>query len=149
GTYKDGKWLLSHFSGSRPLVLEIKPSKEGTLEILPSGAYTAKLKLTAYRPADARAKGLPEPADFDNHTTLKKADQPFQFSFADLDGKISRTTTPGSRARSWWRAPGARTATTRPSSWCSSIGSIATGAWRSWRSTSKGRSSKKTDCPEP
>ena len=36
GTYKDGKWLLSHFSGSRPLVLEIKPSKaDGTLEILP------------------------------------------------------------------------------------------------------------------
>jgi thiol-disulfide isomerase/thioredoxin len=94
GTYKDGKWLLSHFSGSRPLVLEIKPSKEGTLEILPSGAYTAKLKLAAYRPADARAKGLPEPADFDNHTTLKKPDQPFQFSFPDLDGKILSNNDP-------------------------------------------------------
>jgi thiol-disulfide isomerase/thioredoxin len=94
GTYKDGKWLLSHFSGSRPLVLEIKPSKDGTLEILPSGAYTAKLKLTAYRPANARAKGLPEPADFDKHTSLKKADEPFQFSFPDLDGKILSNNDP-------------------------------------------------------
>jgi peroxiredoxin len=94
GSYKDGKWLLSHFSGSRPFVLEIKPSSDGTLELLPGGAFTAKLKLTAYRPADARAKGLPGPADFDNHTTLKKADEPFQFSFPDLDGKILSNNDP-------------------------------------------------------
>ncbi len=41
GSYKDGKWLLSHFSGSRPFVLKIKPSSDGTLELVPAGAYTA------------------------------------------------------------------------------------------------------------
>ncbi len=35
GAYKDGKFVVSHFSGSRPLVLEIKPSKNDTLEIVP------------------------------------------------------------------------------------------------------------------
>jgi thiol-disulfide isomerase/thioredoxin len=94
GSYQDGKWLLSHFSGSRPLVLEVKPLKEGTLQILPSGAYTAKQKLTAYRPSDARAKGLPEPADFDKHTTVKNPTEPFQFSFPDLEGKILSNNDP-------------------------------------------------------
>ena len=80
--------------GLAPLVLEVKPLNEGTLEIQPGGAYTAKQKLTAYRPGDARAKGLPEPADFDKHTTVKKADEPFQFSFPDLDGKILSNNDP-------------------------------------------------------
>ena len=92
GTYKDGKFSVSHFSGSRPLLLEITPAKDGTLEIQPTGAYTARQTLTAYRPADARAKGLPEPADFNRHTTIKDANAVFNFSFPDLDGRqISNT----------------------------------------------------------
>jgi thiol-disulfide isomerase/thioredoxin len=34
GTYKDGKWVLSHFDGSRPGVIEVTPEKDGTLEVL-------------------------------------------------------------------------------------------------------------------
>ena len=52
------------------------------------------MKLTAYRPAAARAKGLPEPADFDKHTSIKKPDEPFQFSFPDIDGKILSNNDP-------------------------------------------------------
>jgi peroxiredoxin len=88
GSYKDGKFVVSHFSGSRPLVLEIKPSQNGTLEIVPSGAYTIKEKLIAYRPADARAKGLPEPTDPDKHTRVKNPNEVFKFSFPDLDGNL-------------------------------------------------------------
>jgi peroxiredoxin len=94
GTFKDGKWRLSHFSGSRPLVVELKPASDGTLELKPEGAYTARAKLTAYRPAQARAKGLPEPADFDAHTRIKNSDDVFQFSFPDLDGKILSNNHP-------------------------------------------------------
>ena len=34
GTYRNGKFIVSHFSGARPLVLELTPQKDGTLEIL-------------------------------------------------------------------------------------------------------------------
>jgi thiol-disulfide isomerase/thioredoxin len=34
GTYKNGKWVLSHFDGSRPGVIEISIGKDGTLEVL-------------------------------------------------------------------------------------------------------------------
>lgn len=94
GTFADGKWLLSHFSGSRPLALEIKQNADGTLELKPEGAYSTKTTLTAYRPAAARAKGLPEPADFDAHTKVKNPDEPFQFSFPDIDGKIRSNNDP-------------------------------------------------------
>ncbi len=33
GTFKDGKWVLSHFDGSRPGVIVVTPTKDGTLEI--------------------------------------------------------------------------------------------------------------------
>jgi thiol-disulfide isomerase/thioredoxin len=46
GTYKDGKWVLSHFDGSRPGVIEVTPQQDGTLEVLqgarsPGGATAA------------------------------------------------------------------------------------------------------------
>jgi peroxiredoxin len=88
GSYKDGKFVVSHFSGSRPLLLEIKPRPDDTLEISPNGAYTVKQKLVAYRPAQARAKGLPEPTDPDKHTRVKNPDEVFKFNFPDLDGKL-------------------------------------------------------------
>jgi thiol-disulfide isomerase/thioredoxin len=34
GTYKDGKWVLSHFDGSRPGVIEVSLKSDGTLTIL-------------------------------------------------------------------------------------------------------------------
>src|SRR6202050_1464877 len=37
GTYKDGKWVLSHFDGSRPGVIEVSLTSDGTLEILQNG----------------------------------------------------------------------------------------------------------------
>jgi thiol-disulfide isomerase/thioredoxin len=92
GTYRDGGWLLSHFSGSRPLALSVKPAADGTLEVIPNGAYTARTRLTAYRPADARAKGLPEPTDPDKHTTIRNPGEPFKFSFPDLDGRTVANT---------------------------------------------------------
>jgi thiol-disulfide isomerase/thioredoxin len=48
--------------------------------------------MTAYRPEEARAKGLPEPTDADQHTGVKDPSQPFVFSFPDLNGKIVSNT---------------------------------------------------------
>ena len=102
GIYKEGKWRLSHFDGSRPGVIVVTPQPDGTLEIIqnvqrlqaasvtsyetaPDGRYDTKL--IAYRPAVARAKGLPEPANHLAHTTARDAKEKFSFKFPDLDGK--------------------------------------------------------------
>jgi len=84
GTFQNGRFVLSHFDGARAHLLEITPASDGTLDILQDG----KTKLTAYRPAAARAKGLPEPTDPDLHTTMKDPTDPFRFSFPDLNGRV-------------------------------------------------------------
>lgn len=103
GTFKDGKWVLSHYDGSRPGVIVVTPTADGTLEIQQridrpgseaenayGGAGNSRYtpKLVAYRPAVARAKGLPQPAEFLAHTTPRDATEKFTFSFPDLDGKV-------------------------------------------------------------
>ena len=92
GSYRDGKFVVSHFDASRPLVLEITANNDGTLNLRQQGAYAAKRELTAYRPEVARAKGLPEPANFTTHTTVRDPKEPFKFSFPDLNGKLVSNT---------------------------------------------------------
>ncbi len=87
GQWKDGKFLLSHFDGSRPLLAEVTPQADGTLSILLKGAYNPAESLIAYRTEVARAKGLPEPADFDKHTTVRDPNEEFSFNFPGIDGK--------------------------------------------------------------
>ncbi len=88
GSYRDGAFVLSHFDGARAHLLRITPASDGTLDIL----QDASTKLTAYRPAAARAKGLPEPADPDQHTTMKDPNEPFRFRFPDLNGRLVSNT---------------------------------------------------------
>jgi len=83
GTYKDGRFLLSHFSGARPSVFEVKLLPDGTLDILQNG----KTKYTATRSAEAKAKGLPEPSDPSKFTSVKDPTKPFTFEFTDLQGR--------------------------------------------------------------
>ncbi|MGD1092424.1 MAG: TlpA disulfide reductase family protein [Bryobacteraceae bacterium] len=90
GTYKDGKFVMSHFSGVRPSLLEVTPAADGTLKLVLNGKDT----LIAVRPAEARAKGVPEPDDPSRHTGVKDPSQPFRFSFHDLSGKLVSDTDP-------------------------------------------------------
>jgi thiol-disulfide isomerase/thioredoxin len=120
GTYKDGRWLLSHFDGSRPGIIVVSLTQEGTLEILQhidrgerpvarqdggaagtnaysdnstsDGRYAAKL--VAYRSAVARAKGFPEPDDYDSHTTVRDPNERFTFNFPDVDGNLVSNEDP-------------------------------------------------------
>jgi len=119
GTYKDGKWLLSHYDGSRPGVIEVSALPDGTLQILQNAArpkaaaapapttttatkqyneepsdsrYTTKL--IAYRPEVARAKGLPEPENYATHTTVRDAKEKFTFNFPDVNGKLVSNDDP-------------------------------------------------------
>ena len=128
GTFKDGKWVLSHYDGSRPGVIEVTPGKDGTLEILQAtarpqpavaqddataeahpGAESANTtktyaqdvtdsryasKLVAYRADVARAKGLPQPEDYDTHTTVRDPNEKFTFNFPDVNGKLVSNEDP-------------------------------------------------------
>jgi thiol-disulfide isomerase/thioredoxin len=101
GTYKDGKWVISHFDGSRPGLLEVKLNSDGTLEIGQGGGRrpaaslnedAAPGKLIAYRPEVARAKGFPEPENYQTHTTVRDPKEVFAFSFPDANGKLRSNT---------------------------------------------------------
>jgi thiol-disulfide isomerase/thioredoxin len=94
GRYSDGKFVLSHFDGSRPLVAEVIPQPDGTLQLQLKGAYTPDNKLTAYRPEAARAKGLPAPDDFVKHTTVRDPNEVFAFKFPDVNGKLVSNDDP-------------------------------------------------------
>jgi thiol-disulfide isomerase/thioredoxin len=90
GTYRDGTFALSHFSGARPLRLELTPSAEGTLAVV----QNTDKPLTAVRAEQAAAKGLPQPSDPTRFTSVKDPTEPFRFSFPDLDGKMVSNTDP-------------------------------------------------------
>lgn len=88
GTFRDGKFVVSHFSGARPLVLELTPTKDGGLEIL----RNRQEKLVAVREKDARLKDVPEPTDPSRHSSVKDPTEPFRFSFPDVTGKVLSNT---------------------------------------------------------
>lgn len=100
GTYRDGKFVLSHFDGARALRAEVTREQDGTLKLVVQGPFSnygtknGGHVLTAIRPADARSKGLPEPADFARHTTVKDANEAFRFSFPDVDGQTLSNDSP-------------------------------------------------------
>jgi thiol-disulfide isomerase/thioredoxin len=120
GTYHDGKWVLSHFDGSRPGVIVVSPQKDGTLAILQNperveqtatrtsnaapgasksyddsiadGRYTPTL--VAYRSEVARTKGLPEPDNYETHTTVRDPNEKFTFKFPDVNGNLVSSDDP-------------------------------------------------------
>jgi thiol-disulfide isomerase/thioredoxin len=102
GRYQDGKWVLSHFDGSRPGVITVSPNADGSLAILQGAESPERVtkaygdyatadgryagSLVAYRTDVARAKGLPEPEDYETHTTVRDPQERFTFNFRDVDG---------------------------------------------------------------
>lgn len=82
GAYRGGKFVLSHFSGARPNLLEVTPLGDGTLSVV----QNAKNTYTAVRSTEARVKGLPEPADPSRWTSVTDPSQPLRFRAADLNG---------------------------------------------------------------
>jgi thiol-disulfide isomerase/thioredoxin len=90
GTYRDGKFVLSHFSGARPSMFEVTPQPDGTLSVVQNGTK----HMTAVRPAIARKQGLPEPADPSRYTSVKDPTEPFHFRFPDLKGEMVSDADP-------------------------------------------------------
>src|SRR5262249_33574778 len=90
GSYKDGVFTLSHFSGAPPTVLEGTPNSDGS----PKLVEDRRNPRVAYRETDVRAKSAPEPLDPTHHIGVVDPSAKFAFSFPDLDGKIVSDTDP-------------------------------------------------------
>lgn len=88
GTFSNGRFVLSHFSGARPLRLELTPQADGSLSVV----QNKDNPLTAVRSEVARAKGLPEPSDPSRFTSMKDPTEPLRFNFPDLNGRLVSTT---------------------------------------------------------
>jgi thiol-disulfide isomerase/thioredoxin len=88
GSYRDGKFVLSHFSGARPQLLEVTLAPDGTL-LLKQNKQT---DLVAAREGAEAARAFGSPTDPGAHTTVKDAAEIFQFSFPDLDGHVVSNT---------------------------------------------------------
>jgi thiol-disulfide isomerase/thioredoxin len=121
GHYENGKWILSHFDGHRPGVIEVTSSQDGILQIVAHNEaikraiegkdsdkkentsannayseqrYPGAAQYVAYRSPDARAKGLPAPENYETHTTVRDAHEKFTFKFPDADGKLVSNEDP-------------------------------------------------------
>jgi thiol-disulfide isomerase/thioredoxin len=98
GSYRDGKFVLSHFTGERPFYVEVTPLADSTLQLALSN-YRETQTLIAFRPETARAKGLAPPDDPSQHTKLINPNEPLHFSFPDLQGQIVSDRDPRFRGK--------------------------------------------------
>jgi thiol-disulfide isomerase/thioredoxin len=94
GGWQGDKFVASHFDGARPGLFEIKPLTDGTLELNNKTAGPRAGVMIAYRPEVARAKGLPEPANYQTHTTVRDPQEVFTYSFPDTQGKVVSNDDP-------------------------------------------------------
>lgn len=90
GRYRDGKFVLSHFSGARPLLLEVTPKADGTLSLLQNGST----RYDALKSKQARGRNLPFPPDPSRWTSVKDPAQPLRFSAPDLNGNTVTESDP-------------------------------------------------------
>jgi thiol-disulfide isomerase/thioredoxin len=82
GRFAGQRFVLSHFSGARPALLEVTLGSDGALEIL----QNKTTRLRAVREVDARRAQLDEPTDPEHHTRAKDPSAPLRLAFPDLDG---------------------------------------------------------------
>jgi thiol-disulfide isomerase/thioredoxin len=88
GTYSGGKFPLHHFDGARAYLLDITPRADGALDLKLAPGRGGAQSYVAVRPKAAREKGLAPPTDPAAHTRVKDPNQPFEFRFEDVDGRI-------------------------------------------------------------
>jgi thiol-disulfide isomerase/thioredoxin len=84
GRYQDGTFVLSHFSGQRPALLEMTLEPDGSLAML----QNKRTKMTAVREEHARERHVAPPTDPSVHSFAKNPTERFRFSFADPDGRV-------------------------------------------------------------
>lgn len=88
GKFENGELRLTRFDGINAYLLKAKLTADGKLE----GLINSERKVVAERADQAQLAALPPLPDPNNYTKLKNPNEPFQFSFPDLDGKTVAST---------------------------------------------------------
>jgi thiol-disulfide isomerase/thioredoxin len=83
GRYRDGKFVLSHFSGQRPALMEVTVEPDGSLLIV----QNTRTRMTAVREEVARDTIAP-PTDPAKHSFARNAGERFRFRFPDAAGRV-------------------------------------------------------------
>ena len=84
GRYRDGKFILSHFSGQRPALMEVTLQPDGSLALL----QNRRTKMTAVREEEADERRVAAPTDPSRHSFARSRTERFAFSFPDADGRV-------------------------------------------------------------
>ncbi len=90
GAVRNGSFVISHFSGARPALVEGTMKADGTLDLL----LDRKQKLIGVREAEAASKGLIAEPDAFKTTTVQDPAAPFRFSASDLTGQTVSSDDP-------------------------------------------------------
>jgi thiol-disulfide isomerase/thioredoxin len=94
GTWRDGQFVVSHFTAAGPSFAVLKPQPDGTLEVFTFTHSNGLQPLPAHRLTAKREASLDTAADPLRHTTLANPAQPLAFRFPDLTGKLIANTDP-------------------------------------------------------
>ena len=58
GAYRDGKFILSHFSGARPALFQVTPRKDGTLDVVQGAETMQAVRSSEARPRACRSRPI-------------------------------------------------------------------------------------------
>jgi thiol-disulfide isomerase/thioredoxin len=94
GTWRDGRFAVSHFTAAGPSYALLKPQPDGTLQVFTFTHSNGLQPLPAHRLPAARDASLAAADDPLHHTTLANPEQPLAFRFPDLSGKLVASTDP-------------------------------------------------------
>ncbi len=94
GEWHDGAFTVSHFTAAGPNFVVLRPQLDGTLQVETSAHGAAIQSFSAHRATAVRTVGLESADDPLHHTYLMNPEEPLQFRFPDLNGKLVSSSDP-------------------------------------------------------
>jgi thiol-disulfide isomerase/thioredoxin len=94
GVWRDGAFVVSHFTAAGPNFAVLRPQPDGTLQVETAAHGGAEQTFAAHHASPIRTVALQSVDDPLHHTSLKNPDEPLTFRFPDLSGKLVSNTDP-------------------------------------------------------
>jgi len=94
GVWRDGTFTVSHFTAAGPNFAVLRPEPDGTLQVETSAHGGSVQTFAAHRVSAVRTVALESSDDPVHHTYLKDREEPLQFRFPDLNGKLVSNSDP-------------------------------------------------------
>jgi thiol-disulfide isomerase/thioredoxin len=94
GVWRDGAFVISHFTAAGPSFAVLRPQPDGTLQLETAAHGGTVQAFPAHRATPLQPVSLDGVDDPLHHTTLKNPDEPLAFRFPDLTGKLVSSSDP-------------------------------------------------------